>query len=33
MVGYNGPLVMTNPTKAIIPLMLDDYMKVWNKKD
>ena len=31
MVGYDGPVVMTHPTKAIIPLMLDDYMKVWNK--
>jgi predicted metal-dependent RNase len=31
MVGYHGPIVMTHPTKAIIPLMLDDYIKVWNK--
>jgi len=31
MVGFDGPIVMTHPTKAIIPLMLEDYMKVWNK--
>ena len=27
-VGYNGPIVATPPTKAIIPLMLEDFRKV-----
>ncbi|KAL8267567.1 hypothetical protein R6Q59_004911 [Mikania micrantha] len=26
--GYNGPIYMTYPTKALAPLMLDDYRKV-----
>jgi integrator complex subunit 11 len=26
--GYNGPIVMSAPTKAIIPLMLEDFRKV-----
>ena len=30
MVGFDGPVIMTHPTKAIIPLMLQDYMKVWH---
>ena len=28
IVGYSGPLVMTHPTKAIIPLMLEDFRKI-----
>ena len=27
-VGYNGPIIATPPTKAIIPLMLEDFRKV-----
>lgn len=27
-VGYSGPIVATPPTKAIIPLMLEDFRKV-----
>ncbi|EPR78398.1 YSH1, RNA processing exonuclease [Spraguea lophii 42_110] len=26
--GYNGPVFMTPPTKAVIPLLLEDYNKV-----
>ncbi|KAK3246859.1 Integrator complex subunit 11 [Cymbomonas tetramitiformis] len=26
--GYNGPIFMTHPTKALIPLMLEDFRKV-----
>lgn len=28
MKGYNGPVIMSAPTRAIIPLMLDDFRKV-----
>ncbi|VDO96723.1 unnamed protein product [Soboliphyme baturini] len=28
MVGYNGPIYMTYPTKAIVPVLLEDYRKV-----
>jgi integrator complex subunit 11 len=27
-VGYHGPIIATPPTKAILPLMLEDYRKV-----
>jgi len=27
-IGYNGPIIATHPTKAIIPLMLEDFRKV-----
>lgn len=27
-VGYSGPIITTPPTKAIIPLMLEDFRKV-----
>jgi integrator complex subunit 11 len=27
IVGYNGPIIMTSPTKAIFPLMLEDARK------
>ncbi len=27
-VGYSGPIIATAPTKAIIPLMLEDFRKV-----
>lgn len=27
-VGYSGPVIATPPTKAIIPLMLEDFRKV-----
>ena len=30
IVGYNGPIVATNPTKSIIPLMLEDFRKITN---
>jgi len=26
--GYNGPIVMSQPTKAIIPLMLEDFRRI-----
>jgi integrator complex subunit 11 len=26
--GFNGPIVATSPTKAILPLMLEDFRKV-----
>lgn len=28
MVGYNGPIYMTHPTKAIVPILLDDFRKI-----
>ncbi|KRX62890.1 Integrator complex subunit 11, partial [Trichinella sp. T9] len=28
MVGYNGPIYMTIPTKAIVPVLLEDFRKV-----
>jgi integrator complex subunit 11 len=28
MVGYNGPIYMTPPTKAICPILLEDYRKI-----
>lgn len=28
LVGYNGDIVMTSPTKAILPFMLEDFRKV-----
>ncbi|KAH9282572.1 Integrator complex subunit 11 [Echinococcus granulosus] len=28
MVGYNGPIYMTHPTKAICPILLDDYRRI-----
>ncbi|ESN94141.1 hypothetical protein HELRODRAFT_103064 [Helobdella robusta] len=28
MVGYDGPIYMTHPTKAICPVLLEDYRKI-----
>jgi hypothetical protein len=28
MVGYDGPIFMTQPTKAICPILLEDYRKI-----
>jgi Cft2 family RNA processing exonuclease len=28
ILGYNGPIIMTSPTKAILPYMLEDFRKV-----
>lgn len=28
IVGYNGPVLMTAPTKAMIPYMLEDFKRV-----
>ena len=28
MCGYNGPIFMTYPTKAICPILLEDYRKI-----
>lgn len=28
MVGYEGPIYMTHPTKAICPILLEDYRKI-----
>ena len=28
VIGYNGPILMTSPTKALLPYMLEDYSKV-----
>ncbi|KAJ8564788.1 hypothetical protein K7X08_001248 [Anisodus acutangulus] len=30
--GYNGPIYMTYPTKALAPLMLEDYRKVIDRR-
>ncbi|CAD8049650.1 unnamed protein product [Paramecium sonneborni] len=27
--GYNGPIVMSMPTKALLPYMLEDYRRIW----
>lgn len=28
MVGYDGPIYMTHPTKAICPILLEDFRKI-----
>ena len=28
MVGYDGPIYMTHPTKAIAPILLEDFRKI-----
>ncbi|CEG83933.1 Putative Integrator complex subunit 11 [Rhizopus microsporus] len=28
MLGYDGPIYMTHPTKAICPILLEDYRKI-----
>ncbi|XP_072334330.1 integrator complex subunit 11 isoform X2 [Scyliorhinus torazame] len=28
MIGYDGPIYMTHPTKAICPILLEDYRKI-----
>ncbi|XP_053203272.1 integrator complex subunit 11-like [Panonychus citri] len=28
MIGYNGPIYMTHPTKAICPILLEDFRKI-----
>lgn len=28
MVGYDGPIYMTQPTQAICPILLEDYRKI-----
>ena len=28
MVGYDGSIYMTHPTKAIVPVLLEDYRKI-----
>lgn len=28
MVGFDGPIYMTHPTKAICPILLEDYRKI-----
>jgi integrator complex subunit 11 len=33
IVGYNGPIIATTPTKAIIPLMLEDFRKIAQNKE
>ncbi len=30
--GYNGPIFMTYPTRAIAPVMLEDYHKVMTER-
>lgn len=32
MVGYDGPIYMTHPTKAICPILLEDYRKITVEK-
>lgn len=32
MCGYNGPIYMTHPTKAICPILLEDYRKITVEK-
>ena len=29
--GYSGPILASTPTKALLPLMLEDYRKVINE--
>ncbi|KAI5184796.1 integrator complex subunit 11 [Nematocida homosporus] len=31
--GYNGPIYMTPPTRAVLPIILQDYCKVYSEKD
>lgn len=31
-VGYDGPVYMTHPTKAIVPILLEDYRKISTAK-
>lgn len=33
VLGYTGPIYMTHPTKAILPLLLDDCQKLINMRD
>lgn len=28
IVGYDGPIIMTEPTRAIVPYMLEDFRKI-----
>ena len=28
IVGFDGPIFMTHPTKAICPILLEDYRKI-----
>lgn len=28
MCGYNGPIYMTHPTKAICPILLEDFRRI-----
>ncbi|KAI5165553.1 integrator complex subunit 11 [Nematocida sp. ERTm5] len=30
---YSGPIYMTPPTKAVLPIILQDYCKVYNERD
>ena len=30
--GYDGPIYMTHPTKAICPILLEDYAKIAEKR-
>ncbi|KAI5189633.1 integrator complex subunit 11 [Nematocida minor] len=30
---YTGPIYMTHPTKAVLPIILQDYCKVYNDRD
>ncbi|KAI5191262.1 integrator complex subunit 11 [Nematocida sp. AWRm77] len=31
--GYNGPIYMTHPTKAVLPIILQDYCKVYKDRE
>jgi integrator complex subunit 11 len=31
-VGYNGPIVMSHPTKAICPILLEDFRRILGSK-
>ncbi|KAI5181460.1 integrator complex subunit 11 [Nematocida sp. AWRm80] len=31
--GYTGPIYMTYPTKAVLPIILQDYCKVYNDRE
>ena len=31
--SYSGPIVMTHPTMSIVPLMLNDFMKIQQNED
>lgn len=33
MIGYDGPIYMTHPTKAIAPILLEDFRKITTSRE